>query len=90
MADTLHRLLEFAVEVGLVDMYGAHTDDPSMFLEKCAQILRTKGFEPPTLEEVLGEGPRAVQPTWGEASATDAAKVRSWIEATFAEPASRS
>lgn len=44
-----NELLESVVEVGLVDMYGAVTDQPKSFLLRCFDILRQAKVELPAL-----------------------------------------
>lgn len=38
--NTFIELLESVIEVGIVDMYGAETENPTIFLNKCVSILQ--------------------------------------------------
>lgn len=62
--DTFNTLVECCVEVGIVDMYGASTEQPKMFLEKCIGVVHNLGLELPPIEVLdnLGKGEDA----WGE------------------------
>jgi hypothetical protein len=42
-------LLESVVEVGIVDMYGAETENPTIFLKKCIAILEKNNISIPTI-----------------------------------------
>jgi hypothetical protein len=63
-----NELVECVVEVGIVDMYGATTDEPLNFLKKCMAILRSHGIAPPKLENIFdiqrAENKRNID--WGE------------------------
>lgn len=50
---TFNRLVECVVEVGIVDMYGANTDEPLRFLQECIKILENDGILPPDLEDII-------------------------------------
>ncbi len=60
-----NSLVECCVEVGIVDMYGASTEQPSNFLSKCIDILDQSGAGSPTANHLnqyrVGSDP------WGEA-----------------------
>jgi hypothetical protein len=62
--DMFDTLVECCVEVGIVDMYGASTEQPEMFLEKCISVVQNLGLEVPPLEcfGKLGNG----GDHWGE------------------------
>ncbi len=60
-----NSLLEYSVEVGIVDMYGISTNKPINFLEKCIDILRIYGFKHPSFE-TLRKYKRGID-EWGEA-----------------------
>ncbi|MCP5162862.1 MAG: hypothetical protein H6999_04080 [Hahellaceae bacterium] len=62
--NTFNTLVECCVEVGIVDMYGASTEQPRMFLEKCIGIVQSLGLELPPIESLdkLAKGEDA----WGE------------------------
>lgn len=62
--DTFNSLLECCVEVGIVDMYGANTEQPRKLLDKCIGILQSIGLEAPSLQS-LG-GLRKGGSAWGE------------------------
>jgi hypothetical protein len=57
-------LVEYCVEVGITDMYGAQTDDPKKCLMKCFSFLRSAGLGAADIEARLARSP-AVLP-WGE------------------------
>ncbi|WP_152565209.1 hypothetical protein [Methylobacter sp. BBA5.1] len=63
--DSFNALVESCVEVGIVDMYGASTDQPSKFLKNCIEILRRANVEPP-YPELLSKYGRGSGP-WGDA-----------------------
>lgn len=46
--DDFTDLVENCVEVGIVDMYGASTEQPSNFLKNCIDILQRRNVEPPS------------------------------------------
>ena len=46
------ELIEAAVEVGIVDMYGATTYQPARFVGRCIAILEEAGLKPPMLGPV--------------------------------------
>jgi len=46
---TFNELLECAVEVGIIDLYGAETENPKLFLEKCIRILKKNNISLPTI-----------------------------------------
>jgi len=43
--DDLSGLIEFVTEIGIADMYGATTNQPSLFLEKALQVLKKNNIE---------------------------------------------
>lgn len=43
------ELLDSVVEVGIVDMYGAETEEPTLFLKKCITILKKNNVPIPTI-----------------------------------------
>lgn len=43
------ELLESVVEVGITDMYGAETEDPTLYLKKCIAILEKNKITIPTI-----------------------------------------
>ncbi|WP_428643526.1 hypothetical protein, partial [Roseibium sp.] len=53
ICETLCRLTELCVEVGLVDMYGALTRQPDRFLDACLTLLEEHRIEPPGLEPLV-------------------------------------
>ncbi|TMP82321.1 hypothetical protein CWB73_05380 [Pseudoalteromonas phenolica] len=61
---TFNTLVECCVEVGIVDMYGASTEQPRLFLEKCIGIVQSLGLELPPIESLdkLAKG----EDEWGE------------------------
>ena len=63
------EMIEFSVEVGIVDMYGATTYEPERFVGRCIAILEEAGLKPPLLGPVRrlgGSGGR-----WGPALRPD-------------------
>lgn len=50
--ETFSRLVEYVVEVGIVDMYGANTKEPLRFLYKCTELLKSSGIDPPIMKEI--------------------------------------
>lgn len=63
--DNFNELVESCVEVGIVDMYGASTDQPPKFLKNCIEILRRANIEFPS-PELLSKYGRGSDP-WGDA-----------------------
>ena len=66
--DFVH-MVEFVVEVGLVDMYGALTTQPMDFLMRCVSILDAHGVERPVVTELFedrGVLDRIYGLRWGE------------------------
>lgn len=51
--DKLNHLIESVVEVGIVDLYGATTDEPYKFLKECLRILEKNKISPPNVEEIF-------------------------------------
>lgn len=47
--DDFRHVVDSAVEVGIVDMYGASTDLPVQFMEKISSILRKNNIDLPQL-----------------------------------------
>ena len=47
---TFLEILESTVEVGLVDMYGAETNQPEFYLKKCLSILSKNNISIPKIE----------------------------------------
>ncbi len=45
------ELLESAVEVGITDMYGAETENPTLYLKKCIAILNKNKITTPKIDE---------------------------------------
>jgi hypothetical protein len=43
--DDLSGLIEFVTEIGIADMNGATTNQPSLFLEKALQVLKKNNIE---------------------------------------------
>jgi len=43
--DDLSIIIEFVIEIGIADMYGATTNQPSLFLEKALQVLKKNNIE---------------------------------------------
>lgn len=58
-------LVEYCVEVGIVDMYGGATNQPMQFVEKCIAILRDYDLDEPSMK-VLEEYKRG-DDHWGNA-----------------------
>jgi hypothetical protein len=48
--EDFNKLVAYCVEVGIVDLYGAFTDQPVIFLEKCIGILRKHKIKVPSIE----------------------------------------
>lgn len=52
--DEFHRLVEYSIEVGIVDMYGAPTGQPFKFLNKILEILNEANIETQSMKEIIG------------------------------------
>lgn len=61
------RLVESAVEVGIVDLYGPPTNQPMIFFEECIHILLSLKISPPRIEPITryGTSPDAWGPPLG-------------------------
>lgn len=46
----LREIIDSSVEVGICDLYGNPTNQPFFFMNKCADILRNRKIELPSLE----------------------------------------
>ena len=58
----LEALIGYSAEVGLVDMYGAPTNDPQLFLRKCLAILDKHQIAVPDLQNL---NPNREHEEWG-------------------------
>jgi hypothetical protein len=65
-------LVQCCIEVGLADMYGASSDQPRQFMEKCMDILRDFDVELPSFE-VLSKYRKGTS-AWGDAISEDELK----------------
>lgn len=63
--DDFNNFVELCVEVGIVDMYGASTEQPLNFLEKCIDILKRNNIEFPDPNLIIKYG--CGGNGWGEA-----------------------
>ena len=46
--------MENAVEIGLIDLYGAESGQSMRFASSVCDLLESRGIEPPGVEDVLG------------------------------------
>jgi len=69
MSRVFAHLVECVVEVGLVDMYGGPTEEPSRFLLECIAILNSCGIRPFPIHELfaLDESQQRDAFHWGDA-----------------------
>jgi len=67
--DGFSRLVEYCIEVGIVDMYGAPSALPLEFLEKCLAILNDSQAQPPSGKEINEVRQRG--DVWGEPLGAD-------------------
>ena len=58
------ELIEFCVEVGIVDMYGAHTNKPFEFMEICIDILTKNNIKLPPADMLRKYGRGSCM--WGD------------------------
>lgn len=63
------ELVEYSVEVGIVDIYGATTELPYKFACECLSILEGTGISKPSLEPVCRLG--VEEDEWGDAYRSD-------------------
>ena len=63
------ELVECCIEVGIVDMYGAITDQPASFTSRCLAILKEQNVSKPDIEPVLSLG--GIGRGWGHAYQSD-------------------
>ena len=63
--DSFSRLVEWVVEVGIVDLFGAPTEQPAYFVSMCTKILQDTHVEVPRIDPLLGL-PASNLP-WGDA-----------------------
>lgn len=47
------KLVDFTVEVGLIDIYGSDTDKPALYLNKCIDILISNNIDLPIYLRIL-------------------------------------
>lgn len=66
--DVFYLLIECAIEVGIVDMYGALSDEPLSFLLECIKIVQSSGVEIPDINDVFNKKDieNASDSGWGE------------------------
>jgi hypothetical protein len=60
---TFRSLIDHVVEVGLVNLYGALTDEPFQMLQKCIEIIGHAGVSCPVLDDRFYEQVKA-DPSW--------------------------
>lgn len=62
--DAFSMLVEYCVEVGIVDMYGAPSELPLQFLGKCLSILNKSNVQPPSVRGICEA--KKGDDVWGE------------------------
>ena len=65
LRDSFFRLVDDTVEIGLIDMYGASTDQPRKYLQKAIELLKAHRIPIPAAESVKVQ-PRPLRDEWGE------------------------
>ena len=68
--ESFHKIVEFAVEVGMSDMFGASTGEPLRSMNGCRDILSTEFIKAPDLETVAVFDPEPLP--WGNPATADA------------------
>ena len=63
--DDFTELLEYCIEVGVVDMYGDNADEPQLFLLKCIKLLSDNNIELPKFDVI--SKCRLDESAWGKA-----------------------
>ncbi len=63
-----YELVDCSVEVGIVDMYGASTDQPSRFAARCIAILDELGIDRPAIGPIRRLAAGHKTDSWGPAS----------------------
>lgn len=62
--EVFNSLVDSCVEVGIVDMYGACTNQPVMFVERCTEVLKHCDVDIPSTEDL--DQYRRGTDEWGE------------------------
>lgn len=66
-----NALVESAIEIGIVDMYGAPTQMPRRFALQCRDILHKHDYEAPSASDVMVQT-RPLEGPWGNAASDNA------------------
>jgi hypothetical protein len=61
---SFREIIESCVEIGIVDMYGADTEQPRFFFDRCITQIENQGVDLPSPE--LIEKLHAGRPPWGD------------------------
>jgi hypothetical protein len=78
LVQTFNGLVDHAVEIGLVDMYGAETSEPARQLQRTVSILRSSSVNPPSITELVALVGIS-KSGWGDALFVDQyRRVREW------------
>lgn len=80
ISDEFERLVSLVVEIGLVDMYGASTDEPLEMLTRALDLLQRCGVRAPPTSEVFAGGSMKNVRGWGPAvTHSQSEHVRTWL-----------
>jgi hypothetical protein len=63
------EIIEYSVEVGIIDMYGAPTVQPNLYLNKCIQILKINKILLPPVDVLESTHPE--EDGWGNEISSD-------------------
>jgi hypothetical protein len=66
-----NALVESAIEIGIIDMYGTGTQMPRRFALQCREILHKHGYAPPSASDVTVQT-RPLKGPWGRAASDEA------------------
>lgn len=60
------RLVSSVVKIGMIDMYGADTDQPLRFARKSRELLESASVDSPSVEDLFPSRQQKVGRGWGE------------------------
>jgi hypothetical protein len=66
-----NAMVESAIEIGVIDMYGAPTQMPRRFALRCREILDKHGYEAPSASDVMIQT-RPLEGPWGRPASDEA------------------
>lgn len=80
LVGVVRHLVESVVEIGLVDMYGAETDQPLEFALRAVDILESHGVHPPDWRDLFPMRNDQEAQGWGRPASSDQYEhAREWV-----------